>query len=150
MNVNSIQIFKNDLFGEVRTLTDEKGEAWFVGVDVARALGYKNPSTTLNSRVDFEDRKCLIINSDTRNMYGSRISKIVIINESGLYSLVLSSKLPQARKFKHWVTSELLPQIRKTGGYIPVVEEDDEQTILAKALLIAKQTIEAQKLQLEE
>ena len=150
MNVNSIQIFKNDLFGEVRTLTDEKGEAWFVGVDVARALGYQNPSTTLNSRVDFEDRKCLIINSDTRNMYGSRISKIVIINESGLYSLVLSSKLPQARKFKHWVTSELLPQIRKTGGYIPVVEEDDEQTILAKALLIAKQTIEAQKLQLEE
>lgn len=141
MNVNSIQIFKNDLFGEVRTLTDEKGEAWFVGVDVARALGYKNPSTTLNSRVDFEDRKCLIINSDTRNMYGSRISKIVIINESGLYSLVLSSKLPQARKFKHWVTSELLPQIHQTGDYIPVVEEE-EKKIIAKALLIIKRTID--------
>ncbi len=149
MNANSIQIFKNDLFGEVRTLTDEKGEAWFVGVDVARALGYKNPSNTLNIHVDLDDRKCQIISQDTRNRYVYRNPKIVIINESGLYSLVLSSKLPQARKFKHWVTSELLPQIRKTGGYIPVAEEDDEQTILAKALLIAKQTIEAQS-QLEE
>ena len=116
MNANSIQIFKNDLFGEVRTLTDEKGEAWFVGVDVARALGYKNPSNTLNIHVDLDDRKCLIINQDTRNRYVCRNPKIVIINESGLYSLVLSSKLPQAREFKHWVTSEVLPQIRKTGG----------------------------------
>ncbi len=150
MNANSIQIFKNDLFGEVRTLTDEKGEAWFVGVDVVRALGYKSASCSLRRHVENEDRKVLIINNDVRNVHVSELNRATIINESGLYSLVLSSKLPQARKFKHWVTSELLPQIRKTGGYISVSEEDDEKNIIAKALLIAKQTIEAQKLQLEE
>ena len=108
-----IKIFKNDLFGEVRTMVDEKGEPFFVGCDVAKALGYKNQADALKRHVDDEDKG--VVKRDT---LGGKQS-VVIINESGLYALVLSSKLPQAKEFKRWVTSEVLPQIRQTGGYIP-------------------------------
>ena len=109
----NIQIFKNDMFGEVRTMTNEKGETFFVGSDVAKALGYKNTRKALIDHVDDEDRGVT-----KRDTLGG-VQQMVIINESGLYSLVLSSKLPQAKDFKRWVTAEVLPQIRQTGGYLP-------------------------------
>ena len=101
-------------------MTDEQGETWFVGKDVAEALGYKNPSNALQVHVDEEDKTTYLIQVSGSNYKTST----TVINESGLYSLVLSSKLPQARVFKHWVTSEVLPQIRKTGGYTPTKDAE--------------------------
>ena len=108
-----IKNFKHEMFGEVRTLTNEKGETFFVGKDVAQALGYSNTRKALQDQVDDEDKGVT-----KRDTLGG-IQQMVVINESGLYALVLSSKLPQAREFKRWVTAEVLPQIRQTGGYIP-------------------------------
>ena len=108
-----IQIFKHEMFGEVRTLTTEKGETFFVGKDVADALGYTNTPKAIRDHVDDDDKltERFVLSGQTRS--------VIIINESGLYALVLSSKLPQAKEFKRWVTAEVLPQIRQTGGYIP-------------------------------
>ena len=107
-----IQIFKSEVFGEIRTMTNEKGETFLVGKDVAEALGYGQPDKAVMRHTDEDDRmKCTVIDNIGRkqNMY--------VINESGLYSLILSSKLEQAKAFKRWVTSEVLPQIRMTGRY---------------------------------
>ena len=132
-----IQVFKNDRFGEVRTMVIN-GEPWFVGKDVAEVLGYLNPQKAIRDHVDDEDRlgERIVLSGQNR--------MTIFINESGLYALILSSKLPQAKEFKRWVTSEVLPQIRKTGGYIPVNDCKDDGEIMAKALLIAKKTIEQQ------
>ena len=108
---NSIQIFRNEMFGEIRTMTNEKGETFFVGKDVAIALGYKNTSKAVQQHVDEEDKGTLPIRESAYE------TRAIVINESGLYSLILSSKLPQAKAFKRWVTSEVLPTIRKTGKY---------------------------------
>ena len=110
-----IKIFKNEMFGEIRTLVNENGETFFVGKDVASALGYSNTRKALLDHVDKEDREDGVT---IRDAIG-RDQKTTFINESGLYSLVLSSKLPQAKDFKRWVTAEVLPQIRQTGGYLP-------------------------------
>ena len=108
----NIQIFNHEMFGAIRTMTDEKGETFFVGKDVAKALGYSKPLDALSKHVDKDDSaKCGLIDSLGRKQ------STIIINESGLYALVLSSKLEQARVFKHWVTSEVLPAIRRTGRY---------------------------------
>ena len=107
-----IQSFKSEVFGEIRTMTNEKGETFFVGKDVAKALGYSQPDKAVMRHTDKDDRmKCTVIDNIGRkqNMH--------VINESGLYSLILSSKLEQAKAFKRWVTSEVLPQIRMTGRY---------------------------------
>lgn len=109
--MNEIKIFENPEFGSIRTV-EHDGEPWFVGKDVATALGYRNPRKAIADHVDTEDKNTVT------NRYGtSGNPNMTIINESGLYSLILSSKLPTAKKFKHWVTSEVLPSIRKTGGY---------------------------------
>ena len=108
-----IKIFKNEMFGEIRTLVNEKGETFFVGKDVAEALGYTNTPKAIRDHVDDDDKLT------ERFVLSGQARSVVIINESGLYALVLSSKLPQAREFKRWVTAEVLPQIRQTGGYIP-------------------------------
>ena len=138
------QIFKNEQFGQIRCLADDKGEPWFVGKDVAEKLGYCNPTKAIRVHVDDDDK----VMSKMDTSFG--VKDTILINESGLYGLVLSSKLPLAKEFKHWVTSEVLPQIRKTGGYIPVNGHDDENAILSRALLIAKRTIDEQKNLLEE
>ena len=109
-----IKIFTSDIFGEIRTC-QVNNQIMFVGKDVATALGYSNSRKALLDHVDDEDKTDGVT---IRDAIG-RNQKAVIINESGLYSLILSSKLPQAKAFKRWVTSEVLPQIRKTGGYIP-------------------------------
>ena len=106
-----IQIFKNEMFGKIRTLTNEKGETFFVGKDVAMALGYSNTRDALSRHVDAEDKGTVGFHDPA---YETRAT---IINESGLYALILSSHLPQAKVFKRWVTSEVLPAIRKTGRY---------------------------------
>jgi len=112
-NINTnIQIFNHEMFGDIRTMTDEKGETFFVGKDVAKALGYAKPLDALSKHVEEDDSaKCGLIDSMGRRQ------QTIIINESGLYALVLSSKLEQARVFKRWVTSEVLPAIRRTGRY---------------------------------
>ncbi len=135
--MNEITIFQNNQFGEIRTMTDEKGEPWFVGKDVAVALGYSNSRKALLDHVDDEDRKDGVT---IRDAIG-RPQKAVLINESGLYSLILSSKLPSAKQFKHWVTAEVLPQIRKTGGYGEMKQMTDIE-IMAKAVLISAKQIE--------
>ena len=108
--MNEITVFNNDEFGSIRTVTIEN-EPWLVGKDVAEVLGYTNPSKALADHVDTEDK----LNNETLLSLGQRGGWL--INESGLYSLILSSKLPSAKKFKRWVTSEVLPAIRKTGSY---------------------------------
>lgn len=136
--MNELQIFKSPEFGQVRTVTID-GEPWMVGKDIATALGYTNTRKALNDHVDDEDKG--VTKCDT--LGGAQ--EMTVINESGLYSLVLSSKLPTAKKFKHWITSEVLPAIRKTGGYIANAETMTDAEIMSKALLIAKQTIESRE-----
>lgn len=109
--MTDLQIFKNPEFGEIRTI-EKDGEPWFVGKDVAAALGYEKPTDAVRKHVDVEDRG--ISKMETP----SGAQETTIINESGLYSLVLSSKLPTAKKFKRWVTSEVIPSIRKHGAYM--------------------------------
>lgn len=110
--MNQLQIFENPEFGAVRTVEID-GDPWLVGKDVAQALGYAKPENAIGTHVDSEDKTTTLIQGTGSNYK----SKAVIINESGLYSLVLSSKLPTARKFRHWVTSEVLPSIRRHGLY---------------------------------
>lgn len=110
--MDDIQIFQNDEFGAIRTIEID-GEPWFVGKDVADALGYVDTNKAVAMHVDEEDKK---LNDKTSSSFGQRGA--TLINESGLYSLVLSSKLPTAKKFKRWVTSEVLPAIRKHGVYM--------------------------------
>lgn len=110
MKENQIQIFNNTEFGEIRTM-EINGEPWFVGKDVATALGYTNASKALNDHVDSEDK----LNNETLSSLGQRGGWL--INESGMYSLILGSKLDGAKRFKRWVTSEVLPSIRKSGAY---------------------------------
>ncbi len=115
--MNDLQIFTNKEFGQVRTCLKEK-DSWFVGKDVAEALGYMNSRDALQKHIDNEDRADVAIHD------GSQNRNMTIINESGLYSLIFSSKLPSAKRFKRWVTSEVLPAIRKTGGYNAVSNEE--------------------------
>ena len=146
--MKEIKIFSHEMFGDVRTMTNERGETYFVGKDVAEALGYRNPSNALQVHVDEEDKTSYLIQVSGSNYKANTL----MINESGLYSLVLSSKLPQAKVFKHWITSEVLPQIRKTGGYIPTKDASGRQLsdveIMALALKIQQKTIEMQKQQI--
>ena len=137
-----IQIFENEQFGQLLGMTIE-GEPWFVGKDVAQVLGYSNPPKAIRDHVDDEDKTV----NESFTVNGT---SPVLINESGLYALILSSKLPQAREFKRWVTAEVLPQIRRTGGYIPVRQEDDEKTILCKAVEILRRTLEQREELIEE
>lgn len=109
--MNQLQIFENPEFGAVRTV-ELNGEPWLVGKDVAQALGYERATKAIQDHVDTEDKGVVPIQDSI-----GRMQKTPVINESGLYSLVLSSKLPTARKFRHWVTSEVLPSIRRHGLY---------------------------------
>jgi prophage antirepressor-like protein len=146
--MNNIQVFKHEMFGEIRTMTNEKGETFFVGKDVATALGYSQADKAIMRHTDEDDRmKRTVIDKMGREQEAH------VINESGLYSLILSSKLPQAKAFKHWVTSEVLPQIRKTGGYIPTKDAEGRQLtdleIVCLAVKIQQKTIEEQKKTIE-
>lgn len=131
---NKITTFNNPVFGKVRTLSIDN-EPWFVGKDVAEILGYGDTDQALRNHVEAEDKLTRLIDGSDqkRNM--------VVINESGLYSLILSSKLPTAKEFKHWVTSEVLPSIRKHGGYITGQENMSGDELMARAILFAQNKI---------
>lgn len=135
--MSNLEIFKNEEFGEIRMMMID-AEPWFVGRDVALVLGYSNPRDAISKHVDVEDKG--VAKCDT--LGGSQ--DLTVINESGLYSLILSSKLPTAKKFKRWVTSEVLPAIRKMGTYTKPVDNRPTEVILSEALLIAKDTMEKQ------
>ena len=131
-----VTVFKNLVhpeFGELRTVEID-GEPWFVGKDVAEALGYKKPENAIANHVSDEDKTSTLIQGSGSNYK----SKATIINESGLYSLILSSKLPSAKEFKHWVTSEVLPSIRKNGAYIRNQENMTPAEIVARGLIAAQ------------
>lgn len=135
-----VTVFKNLVhpeFGELRTVEID-GEPWFVGKDVAAALGYKKPENAIANHVSDEDKTSTLIQGSGSNYK----SKATIINESGLYSLILSSKLPSAKEFKHWVTSEVLPSIRKNGAYIRNQENMTPAEIVARGLIAAQKIIE--------
>lgn len=137
----STEIQRFDFKGaSLRTLTDEAGEPWFVAKDVCDILGHSNVSMALD-RLDDDERSKFNL---------GRQGETNIVNEAGLYSLVLGSRKPEAHEFKRWVTHEVLPQIRKTGGYIPTTDADDDMTILAKAVMIGQRTMEAQKRRIAE
>ena len=137
--MNELQIFKNDEFGEIRTV-EISGEPWFVGKDVAEILGYTDLVHAVLDHVDEEDR----VNSKTQGQINLELGQRGgwLINESGLYSLILSSKLPNAKAFKKWVTSEVLPSIRKHGGYISGQAEMSPEELMARALQVAQKTLE--------
>lgn len=139
--MNEIQIFNSPEFGSVRTLVIDN-EPWFVGKDVAEVLGYKDTNKAIAMHVDEEDK----LNDKTASSLGQRGGWL--INESGLYSLILSSKLESAKKFKRWVTSEVLPALRKTGQY--QVKELSGQELMAKALIEAQSVLAAKDKQIEE
>lgn len=141
--MSEIQVFNNPEFGEIRTM-ELNGEPYFVGKEVAAILGYTNPRKAIADHVDAEDKgvtKCDTLGG-TQDM--------TIINESGLYSLVLSSKLPGAKRFKRWVTSEVLPSIRRNGGYIEGQETMSAEELMAKALVVAQQTLAAREARISQ
>lgn len=143
MENNKIQAFNNEEFGEVRTVM-VSGEPWFVGKDVAVALGYTNPQKAIRDHVDEEDK-------GVNEMFTpGGTQKIPTINESGLYSLILASKLPDARKFKRWITHDVIPAIRKTGGYIQGEETMSDDDLIARALVMAQKKIELREKELRE
>ena len=129
-----LQIFNSEEFGEIRTITKDN-ETYFVGKDVAKALGFTNPRDAITTHVFDEDKGV-----DTIDTPGGKQS-MTVINESGVYALVFGSRLESAKRFKHWVTSEVIPSIRKNGGYIAGQETLSDEELMAKALLVANNKI---------
>lgn len=133
--MNDVQIFQNQEFGAIRTITNEQGEVLFCGRDVADALGYLNSRKAIRDHVADEDKL------EERIVTSGQNRHLIFINESGLYALILSSKLESAKRFKHWVTSEVLPSIRKQGGYMIARPDESDEIILARALQIMQATL---------
>lgn len=141
--MNDIQIFDNPQFGELRTLTDESGEPWFVARDVARVLCVKNTHDATRN-LDDDEKGVEIFDTP------GGAQKMTIINESGFYRIIMRSHTQEAKAFQRWVTHEVLPAIRKTGGYIHATPDESPETIMARALIVANETLERQKKQIEE
>ena len=141
--MNELKIFENPAFGKVRVV-EQGGEPWFIGKDVAEILGYSNTPKAIRDHVDDEDKLA------ERIVLSGQNREVAIINESGLYSLILSSKMPKAKEFKRWVTAEVLPAIRKTGGYIAGSEKMSDAELMAKAVLVAQATIKERDARIAE
>lgn len=137
-----IMAFENAAFGTIRAMS-EGGEPWFVAKDVCGILGYANPSKAIADHVENEDK----LNNETLSSLGQRGGWL--INESGLYSLIFGSKKPEAKAFKRWVTHEVLPAIRKTGGYMAARPDETPEEIMARALRIADDTMRRQRERIE-
>ena len=150
-----VAVFENPEFGTVRTATDEKGEPWFCAKDLCDVLGYKKASEAVRLHVRFSDTVKRGVARIAKNRYGEcngkmQVVQMIFVNESGFYALVLGSKLPSAVKFKDWVTSVVLPQIRKTGGYIPVKEGESEEETIRNAEEILRATLKEKEMLLEQ
>ena len=148
MRENQIQQFQNQHFGKL-TVIEIDSEFFFIGKEVAELLGYKNGSRDVNRHVDEEDR-CIFQNYQNGTFENIPNRGVTIINESGLYSLILLSKLPSAKAFKHWVTKEVLPSVRKHGGYLKNQEEQSNEEILASAVLVAQRVIREKEKAIEQ
>lgn len=135
--MNDVRLFSNPEFGSVRTVM-LNGEPWFVGVDVARSLGYKDNYSAFRNNVDEEDKRLCPVNST------SGVQETTVINESGMYSLIFGSRLDKAKGFKRWVTNDVLPSIRKTGSYSMTQQKPDSYMIEDKVER-AKRWIEEQE-----
>ena len=136
--INPFQLFNNPEFGDLRCI-EKDGEPWFVGKDVAVALGYAEPRSAVSKRVEVEDRGVAEMETP------SGTQKMTIINESGLYSLIFGSKLEKAKRFKHWVTSEVLPALRKTGSYTISQDHNGQSKPMSREYLLATAFLESQK-----
>mgnify|MGYP002726052171 FL=1 len=150
-----VAVFENPEFGTVRTATDEKGEPWFCAKDLCDVLGYKNSSCAVNQHVRSSDVAKRYVARLAKNRFGvcegkMQVVQMIFVNESGFYALVLGSKLASAVKFKDWVTSVVLPQIRKTGGYIPVHEGESEEETIRNAEEILRATLKKKEELLEQ
>ena len=150
-----VAVFENPEFGMVRTATDEKGEPWFCAKDLCDALGYKRATDAVRQHVRSSDTAKYRIARTVKNRFGVSEGKVQnvqmnFVNESGFYALVLGSKLATAVKFKDWVTSVVLPQIRKTGGYIPVHEGESEEEMIRNAEQILRATLKEKEKLLEK
>lgn len=141
--MDNIQIFKNKEFGQIRTVTINN-EPYFVGKDVAEVLGYERATKAIQDHVDEEDKGVVPIQDSI-----GRMQNTAAINESGLYSLILSSKLPTAKRFKRWITSEVLPSLRKNGGYLVGQENMTPEQIMAAGLKAAQKIIENKDKEIE-
>ena len=141
--MNELHIFNSEEFGDIRTVTIDN-EPWFVGKDVATALGYKNTADAIGKHIDTDDKLTSQI-----AIAGQR-RDVVVINESGLYALILGSKLESAKRFKHWVTSEVLPAIRKTGSYQKPMTTAEQIQLLAQGNIELKEKIDAVNDDLQE
>ena len=146
-----IKIFGNPNFGDIRIAVNEKGEALFCLLDVCKALELANPSQ-VKTRLDSSNLISVEVTTKSANRHGefTRTTSMTYIGEANLYRCIFQSKKEEAKAFQDWVFGEVLPQIRKTGGYIPVSAEDDEKTVLAKALGIMKRTLEEKNRLIEE
>ena len=146
-----IKIFGNPTFGDIRIAVNEKGEPLFCLSDVCKALELANPSQ-VKARLDSGDLISVEVTTKGKNQHGefTRTTSMTYIGEANLYRCIFQSKKEEAKAFQNWVFGEVLPQIRKTGGYIPVAKEDDEKTVLAKALGIMKRTLEEKNRLIEE
>jgi anti-repressor protein len=144
--MNDLKIFENKEFGEIRTVNID-GEPWFVGKDVAEILGYSNTKDAISTHIDEDDRT--VIQRSHFPTFDIPTRGLTLINESGLYSLILGSKLPNAKRFKRWVTSEVLPSIRKNGGYIAGQETMTDDELMARALQVAQNKIQERDKQIE-
>ena len=141
-----VAVFENPEFGTVRTATDEKGEPWFCAKDLCDALGYKRADLAVKQHVRSSDAAKRCVARIAKNRYGEcngkmQVVQMIFVNDSGFYALVLGSKLATAVKFKDWVTSVVLPQIRKTGGYIPMKEGESEEETIRNAEEILRATL---------
>ena len=150
-----VAVFENPEFGTVRTATDEKGEPWFCAKDLCGALGYKRADLAVKQHVRSSDAAKRCVARIAKNRYGEcngkmQVVQMIFVNESGFYALVLGSKLASAVKFKDWVTSVVLPQIRKTGGYIPVKEGESEEETIRNAEEILRATLKKKEELLEQ
>ena len=148
-------VFENPEFGMVRTATDEKGDPWFCAKDLCDVLGYKRADNAVRQHVNPSDALKQCVARIAKNRYGEcngkmQVVPMIFVNESGFYALVLGSKLPSAVKFKDWVTSVVLPQIRKTGGYIPVKEGESEEETIRNAEEILRATLKKKEELLEQ
>lgn len=149
-----VAVFENPEFGMVRTATDEKGEPWFCAKDLCDVLGYKKSSDSVKQHVRYDDTMkrgvWVEVGKKKDGTPAKRLTQMIFVNESGFYALVLGSKLATAVKFKDWVTSVVLPQIRKTGGYIPVKEGESEEETIRNAEEILRATLKKKEELLEQ
>ena len=149
-----VAVFENPEFGTVRTATDDKGDPWFCAKDLCDVLGYKKACDSVKQHVRYDDTMkrgvWVEVGMKKDGTPAKRLTQMIFVNESGFYALVLGSKLATAVKFKDWVTSVVLPQIRKTGGYIPVKEGESEEETIRNAEEILRATLKEKEMLLEQ